>query len=97
MVERGSVCQRCNLESPDPDTFTVDHIIPRKMGFKYGWYVKENNKQLLCARCNNTKEFLESALRRRFGHTRKNLYIMLLNGYANPLEAVTAEQGQLKN
>ena len=91
MHDRGSFCQRCKLFSEDTDTFTIDHIIPRRMGFPSKWYRKYNNKQLLCVNCQRIKNVVEDAHRKKCG-IRKHSYIVLLNGFATPLEAIEAMQ-----
>lgn len=91
MHDRGEICQRCKLYSEDPDTFIIDHIIPRRMGFPSKWYRKYNNKQLLCLNCQRMKNIVEDAYRKKWGIT-KGSYILLLNGFGTPLEAVTAMQ-----
>lgn len=102
MYQRGSFCQRCKLFSEDPDSFTIDHIIPHKTGFKGSWYHKLNNIQLLCYKCNQTKNALENSFRHKWAtgnnqYNRKENYIILLNGFATPKEAVEAMQQQDKD
>lgn len=96
MEERGAICPRCSIQCDNPDFFTIDHIIPRNMGFKEGWYRKPNNKQLLCSDCQRIKHALENAFRRKW-ESRKESYIILLNGFATPLEAITQMQNQGKD
>lgn len=91
MRQRGTICQRCKLFSEDPDSFTIDHILPRKIGFKGRWYRKFNNKQILCTDCNRIKNALETSFRKKWD-SRKESYIVLLNGFATPQQAVEAMQ-----
>lgn len=86
--ERGPLCARCHTLYEDSDSFTIDHIIPRNVGFKQSYYVKSNNLQLLCYDCQRTKNALEQSFRNHWMNSRKNLYVLLLNGFANPLQAV---------
>ena len=96
MYARGAICQRCKMFSEDPDSFTIDHIIPHSMGFKGRWYHKFNNKQLLCIDCQRIKNALETSFRKKWS-SRKKIYIVLLNGFATPVEAIQAMQDQNKD
>jgi hypothetical protein len=91
MYAGGAICQRCKLFSEDTDTFTIDHIIPHNMGFRGKWYRKFNNKQLLCNDCQRIKNAIEQSFRKKW-NSRKESYIILLNGFATPQEAVEAMQ-----
>lgn len=81
MLETQGHCARCRELFEDPDSFTIDHIIPRGLGLKYSYYSKPDNRQLLCYNCQRIKAVLEQSFARRID-SRKNSYLLLLNGHA---------------
>ncbi len=84
--ERGPNCARCHGLYEDPDSFTVDHIIPSFMGLKLSHYKKDTNLQLLCYPCQRVKAILEQWHRDKYGID-KGSYTLLMNGCSTPLEA----------
>lgn len=76
----GPFCARCH-KWKEYDELTVDHIVPRKMGFhqgKHGQYQSPENRQLLCINCQRMKYCLEHWFKNRIP-SRKKRYLLFVN------------------